>query len=745
MFNNIRIATRIGGGFFVILALLTGLAFFAYSSTDKLGDLLADYRAEAGLAVDTADVRARVMQARMAANAYLAQPSEASQRTMFEALEMVEQAADHLLEAGLVAAARLDNASHAYAELARRFLAANEPRMQALERVESLGIEHRRNIGRLNDMLEARNASDLAYTALRASEAFLVTRVRVDRFLAGGAISEFESASGPLQNTENLLANLASGSLMSEERTLLATAREGITTFRGAIDGARDAELARRESLAAVVASVPELMAATEALAEEIARRRAVLQATSAETVRSTIVTLITGAAIILALGAAIAALLSLDVTRGLRRTVDQTRRLAEGDLDTEVTGTAHRNELGDLARALEVFKDNARETRRLTAEAEAKRAEDSARTEREMAKQQRVVNEITSGLTRLAAGDLTRRIESPANNPFPVEYDALRNAYNDVVEQLAGIVSRIGSVAVSVRSGSGEINAAAQDLSSRAETQAATLEQSAAALNELTESVRSTAQRAAAAEKSSQDNRAHAETGAQVVREAVAAMRGIEKSSDQITRIIGVIDDIAFQTNLLALNAGVEAARAGEAGRGFAVVASEVRGLAQRASESAREIKTLIQESAAQVEAGSALVGRTGESLEEILKRASEVSGLMGEIAVAASEQASGLDEINAGVNQLDQVTQQNAAVAEETTAAATSLLQKAEELTRELAGFQTSGGGASRAAPLAPVADLGQARARAAAPAPRAAAGNERAAERPAKAVSNGLWQDF
>ncbi|MFN3953282.1 MAG: methyl-accepting chemotaxis protein [Pararhodobacter sp.] len=737
MFNNIRIATRIGGGFFIILALLTGLAFFAYSSTDRLGDLLADFKNESALAVETANVRTNVMRARMAANAYLAQPSEQSMNAMFQALEMVEDASDGLVSAGLVSAVALDASAETYASLARRFLEANEPRLQALARVESLGIEHRRNIGRLNEMLEERTASNLAYTALRASEAFLVTRVRVDRFLAGGQISEFESAAGPLQNTENLLSNLASASLMTEERALLVTAREGITTFRQAIDAARDAELHRRQTLGTVVAAVPPLMEAMDTLVAEIDRRMAAIEASSNETVRSTVVTLITGAALILALGAAIAALLSLDITRSLRRTVNQTRRLAEGDLSTEITGAKARNELGDLARALEVFKKNAQETHRLEAEAEAKRNEDAARQEREMAKQQRVVNDISAGLNRLAAGDLTRHIDSPANNPFPPEYDALRNAFNEVVDQLAGIVSRIGSVADSVRSGSGEINAASQDLSSRAETQAATLEQSAAALNELTESVRSTAQRAASAEKASQDNRAHAETGAQVVREAVNAMRGIEKSSDQITRIIGVIDDIAFQTNLLALNAGVEAARAGEAGRGFAVVASEVRGLAQRASESAREIKTLIRESATQVEAGSALVGRTGESLEEILKRASEVSGLMGEIAVAASEQASGLDEINAGVNQLDQVTQQNAAVAEETTAAATSLLQKAEELARELSGFQTSGRGGSQ------VADLGQVRARAAVPAARI--DTPPPAARPAKAAANGLWQDF
>ena len=367
--------------------------------------------------------------------------------------------------------------------------------------------------------------------------------------------------------------------------------------------------------------------------------------------------------------------------------------QMSKGDYTLSVPFLTQRDEIGDMARTVELFRQALIKSEEVKVSQLAMQEDARKKAESEAARQSRVVRDISAGLMRLAEGDLTTPIASPADDPFPAEYNALRAAYNEVVERLAGIVSRIRSVTVSVRAGSGEINAAAQDLSARAETQAATLEQSAAALNELVRSVRSTAQRASDAEKASQNNRSHAESGAQIVRDAIGAMRRIEKSSEQITRIIDVIDDIAFQTNLLALNAGVEAARAGEAGRGFAVVASEVRGLAQRASDSAREIKGLIQQSATQVVAGSSLVERTGESLEDILMRASEVSELVADIAGAASEQATGLAEINTGVNQLDQVTQQNAAVAEETTAAATSLLQKAEDLTQELSGFRTGG----------------------------------------------------
>lgn len=304
---------------------------------------------------------------------------------------------------------------------------------------------------------------------------------------------------------------------------------------------------------------------------------------------------------------------------------------------------------------------------------------------------QERVVRDLSSGLERLVAGNLTTPIDSPLNDPFPAEYDMLRQSYNRVTQQLGQVFDQIRSVADSVRSGSDEIDQAAQHLAARAETQAATLEESAAALQQMTISVRSSAMRAAEAQDAGQENSTRAKAGARIVQDAIIAMQSIEKSSAQVTRIIDVIENIAFQTNLLALNAGIEAARAGEAGRGFAVVASEVRGLAQRASDSAHEIRTLIVESSEHVQAGSVLVGQTGESLEDILRIATSVQGAMDEISSAVREQAIGLDEINAGMNHLDQVTQQNAAVADETTAAAGSLRQRSAELVSVIGQFQS------------------------------------------------------
>ncbi|MVO18740.1 methyl-accepting chemotaxis protein, partial [Parasedimentitalea huanghaiensis] len=237
------------------------------------------------------------------------------------------------------------------------------------------------------------------------------------------------------------------------------------------------------------------------------------------------------------------------------------------------------------------------------------------------------------------------------------------------------------------------EISQASDDLSQRTESQAATLEQTAAALEEMTTSVKSASEGARSVEGIVNEAKSEAEASGTVVQNAVSAMTEIEDSARHISQIISVIDDIAFQTNLLALNAGVEAARAGEAGRGFAVVASEVRALAQRSSDAAMEIKTLIGDSSKQVEQGVDLVGKAGTALNSIVERVSHISQLVSEMAVGTSEQSTGLGEINLGVTQLDQVTQQNAAMVEEATAASHLLNTDANKLAKLVSHFNIDG----------------------------------------------------
>ncbi|RZJ31062.1 MAG: PAS domain S-box protein [Brevundimonas sp.] len=319
---------------------------------------------------------------------------------------------------------------------------------------------------------------------------------------------------------------------------------------------------------------------------------------------------------------------------------------------------------------------------------AEIEREQRAEADRREAEIQTRVVDDTGRGLAAMAAGDLSCRITSD----FPGRYAPLRENFNAAMGAMDEAMDVIRANAGTMQSGASEISHAAEDLSRRTERQAASLEETAAALDQITATVRKTAENALSADTVVGQARAQAQDGGEVVQRAVTAMGEIERSSDQIGQIIGVIDEIAFQTNLLALNAGVEAARAGDAGRGFAVVASEVRALAQRSADSAREIKTLISASGAQVKDGVVLVRQSGEALTGIVSRIGEITGLMGEIRASTQEQASGLAQVNTAVNDMDQVTQQNAAMVEESTAASLNLNREAAALADLVGRFQVS-----------------------------------------------------
>ncbi|MDR3462443.1 MAG: methyl-accepting chemotaxis protein [Beijerinckiaceae bacterium] len=371
-------------------------------------------------------------------------------------------------------------------------------------------------------------------------------------------------------------------------------------------------------------------------------------------------------------------------------------KALAAGNFQVAVDNTDRQDEIGPMAAAVQVFKDNGLKLR--AAEAEAAGQRQAAEQERaaneairaEIQRQQAlVVSSVASGLERLAKGDLTNRL----TQAFTGEYEKLRADFNATANSLQDALRTIASATDGISSGSDQIALASDDLSRRTEQQAANLEETAAALNLITDTVKSMAAGATEAAKIVASTRNAAESSGGVVQQAVGAMSKIKESSREIGNIIGVIDEIAFQTNLLALNAGVEAARAGEAGRGFAVVASEVRALAQRSAEAAKQIKTLISTSTNQVESGVLLVDRTGAALTDIIEKVSEMDALVRKISASSQEQAAGLAEINTAMNQMDQVVQQNAAMVEESTAAAHALKGETANLTGMVGRFQIGG----------------------------------------------------
>jgi methyl-accepting chemotaxis protein len=439
-------------------------------------------------------------------------------------------------------------------------------------------------------------------------------------------------------------------------------------------------------------------------------------------------------------------------ISKPLSRLGQRMGTLAGGDLTVDIDGQGRGDEVGVMAKAVQVFKDNALALKESEAQAAAQRRaaeEERARNEAVRAEAtrqvQRVVTGLGTGLERMAKGDLTYRI----TDEFIDEYKKVQEDFNAAIAQLQDTITSIAMSSSEVSSAASEISASTSDLSQRTEEQAASIEETSASMEQISVTVKKNAENAQQANEFANDTAAVADRGGAVVSQAITAMSRIEDSSRKISDIISVIDEIARQTNLLALNAAVEAARAGEAGRGFAVVASEVRSLAQRSSQAAKDIKDLITSSSSQVQEGVALVNKAGASLNEIMESIRKVAAIVADIAVASNQQATGIDQINTALVQMDEVTQQNSALVEENAATAKTLEQQSGAMNSSVGTFKLAAAESVRV-PSAPVVAMKRAPSEAtrekAAPAKQPAAPARRGRTQGALALKNDAdWKEF
>ncbi|WP_312126916.1 methyl-accepting chemotaxis protein [Brevundimonas sp.] len=527
--------------------------------------------------------------------------------------------------------------------------------------------------------------------------AILNQQLNMRGYVATGA-AEFKQgfethASNYAAALTDLAAVDADGQFLAEQKAL-ADAGEKFTAEARQMMGMAEDPALHAEAVASMATTgrIGDVRAAGRAVLDRLADLNVASDRSRANAFRQAYVAFAVGGLVALVIAAASSLWLVNALSKPVVAMTRAMTRLAQGDLEVAIPAVGRKDEIGAMASAVLTFKEQAIENRRLAAETEQARAareEERLQTEAERAaraEEARVaVSAVADGLAALAKGDLTHRITANiTGSAAPLKAD-----FNSAVEKLESAVAIIIDRAGAIGAAAQQISEASDDLSRRTEQQAASLEETAAAVEQITSTVARSAEGAQEAGSMVRASYSQAAEGQKVVNSAVSAMGQIEESSNQIGAIIGVIDEIAFQTNLLALNAGVEAARAGDAGRGFAVVASEVRALAQRSAEAAKEIKTLIHASSQQVGQGVNLVDETGRALQKIAEHIGRLTNIAAEIEASSKEQATGLAEVNMAVSQMDQVTQQNAAMVEESTAASRSLAQDAAELDRLMRQF--------------------------------------------------------
>lgn len=688
--ERLSIAQRINGGFAIVIVALVALAAFSAWNALRMQETFVENRALARETVVINSYLEKVLGLRAAAQTYRDAPTEDNANAVYaistqiiQSNEAEEAFAGHPEELEVMRSVQAQ-----VAEYELQFQMTTELQAQRngyVAEMQTLGLETRDLLSRVFRGAAAQNAVAAVSASARAQESFILSRLYMERFLFSNSVTDFDTAQGHLSDAARqagILVAVIGGVPNWDERSQVIP---GDMERFGVLSEQVAATIAERNRINAEVLDVlgQSMDVAIGSVLSQISEQQA-NGAENGQRIVEMALVLIVSAGAGAALGAALLAfIVGRWITGGVRRLADTTDALANGDLSVTVKGAEHTHELGRMAKALQVFK--AAQEERIASQKERERAQ---------AEQTAVVQAVSSQLTELSQGNLTATIDQS----FPEQFEELRSNFNAATSRLRRAFREVVTTADEISANARVVGDATGQLSHRTENQAATLEETARTMNTMTDSVGQTAEGAKEARGFVDQTSAKATVGAEVVDQAVNAMGDIQTSSEQISKIIGLIEDIAFQTNLLALNAGVEAARAGQAGQGFAVVASEVRALAQRSSDAASDIKGLISQATESVSTGVTLVDQTGAALKEIVQMVETIAERVTTISEATGDQSTGLHEVNVSVGELDSVTQQNTAMVEETAASAQQLSDDAEHLLNLTSQFRFEHGGSAQ-----------------------------------------------
>ena len=690
--DRLSISYRIALGFGVVIVFLIGTTVFSVWTSLRTADTFAGFREGAQQAIVMTGYQEDVIEAWGAVDRYRHTPTAANAQGVYGNVDEVLEstAAEETFASAPEILERLEALDGRLVEFRAAFdevIALQARRDETVAALAEQGDSQSAALAALFENAVGQGQQAAGSAVGRSQQAFMLARFNAERFLLSNDPVDLDAAGEELTAAlrQIRLAERLLGAVPALQDRAAEIGR-GLEAFGTGLDRLAETIFARNEIYDVVMLPIgAEIESGKDAILDELTASQAALARDGQASVGNAAILVLAFGAIACLVAIGLAIFIGRQISGSVARLAATTDGLAQGDLSVEIQGAEHAHEIGRMARALETFKTALEERRANQAERE--------RAQRE---QKAVVDVVSEQLTELSQGNLTAKIEQD----LPLEFRQLQDNFNAATSRLRGAFRQVVEAAGEIGGNSSIVGDATGQLSTRTETQASTLEETSRTMSTIAESVAQTADGARAARGFVAQTRERAEAGSAVVSQAVTAMDNIQDSSEQISKIIGLIEDIAFQTNLLALNAGVEAARAGEAGQGFAVVASEVRALAQRSSDAASEIKGLINTANENVATGVRLVGETGTSLGEIVDMVETIAQRVSEISDATGDQSTGLGEVNVAVSELESVTQQNAAMVEETAGSAQQLADDSARLIQMTGQFRFERSGAAAVA---------------------------------------------